>query len=348
MEQEVFQELKQAHAAVVDEFLDPETKLPNVVGLGVGVRFVGGDPERGIIGQPTGEPVLQVLVTRKLPREALAEDDLIPRELAGKPTDVIQSGRLTILQLPPRFSLTQRFRPARGGCSISPWTNNPNQDGVGTIATAVWSSRGSAGPGGARAPFLLSNNHVLANVNDNPTYTPIVQPGRGDGGRDPADRIAELWTFEEIDLFPPTPLNQHENTIDAAIATVGFGALDRDIYWSGYVEGYTDANFHLMGRQVKKTGRTSGFTTGTIIGINQTADVRYTGAGTARFQQVIITTPMAAPGDSGSLLTTWDNIAVGLLFGGGTDMTLYNPIIEVQDILRVQVAETFVPGPPPP
>jgi hypothetical protein len=334
---EAYQELKEAHAAVVDEFLDPETKLPNVVGMGIGIKLVGGDPERGTVGEPTGEPALIVFVARKVPREVLAENDLIPQELAGKPTDVIESGRETFSQ-----ALTQRFRPARGGCSVS----DTGRRIRGTL-TGAWSTSLNVGPGGVGAPLILSCNHVLADLNRNREGSePILQPADGDGGTS-ADRIGTLFRFEPIEFFPPIPLDQQQNLIDAATASrVQFGDLDRQIYWSGYVRGYNSTSPTLIGRQVKKTGRTTGFTLGTIIALNRTVDIGpILGIGTARFREVIGTTKMDEGGDSGSLLTTLDNVAVGLLFSGGINITSYSPIERVQDILRLRVAETFVPLP---
>jgi hypothetical protein len=69
-----------------------------------------------------------------------------------------------------------------------------------------------------------------------------------------------------------------------------------------------------VGTLVQKTGRTTGWTTGRLIAINATVDVNYGSGRVARFQEQLISTNMSAPGDSGSLLPTWDNVAVGLLF----------------------------------
>lgn len=45
---------------------------------------------------------------------------------------------------------------------------------------------------------------------------------------------------------------------------------------------------------------------------------------------------MSAPGDSGSLLVAGDALrAVGLLFAGSNEATLYNPITTVLDMLEV-------------
>ncbi len=55
-------------------------RLPNVVGVGVGLR------KRG--GVFTQEPVLVVLVTHKCALEDLSETDCVPPEIDGVPVDV--------------------------------------------------------------------------------------------------------------------------------------------------------------------------------------------------------------------------------------------------------------------
>src|SRR3546814_12448476 len=63
-----------------------------------------------------------------------------------------------------------------------------------------------------------------------------------------------------------------------------------------------------------KTGRTTNYTTGRITAVNATVDVNYGGCRVARFRDQIITTPMSAGGDSGSLVADRENFAVGLLY----------------------------------
>src|SRR5829696_8455108 len=238
--EEAGREANEAHAVVVDEFLTPETMPPNTVGMGVGVKLVG--------GEPTGEPALMVLVTQKLPREALAEDDLIPGELGGMQTDVLEVGHV-------RPALTQRFRPARGGCSVA----NARGALTGTIATGVYDSV-VGGAGFIPAYYILSNNHILARSNLGAPGDPIIQPGQADGGSDPADRIATLSRFVPLQFSPAVPLANHRNVVDAAVAEVQrFDDLDREIYWSGPVRAqHALTPFHqLIGLTVKKTGRTT-------------------------------------------------------------------------------------------
>ena len=80
--QAAYQHMRQVMAAHKDELL----AKPNVVGVGVGLR------ERG--GVRTDTLAIVVLVDRKLPREMLAPEALIPQELEGVPVDVQQVGKL--------------------------------------------------------------------------------------------------------------------------------------------------------------------------------------------------------------------------------------------------------------
>jgi hypothetical protein len=82
-----------------------------------------------------------------------------------------------------------------------------------------------------------------------------------------------------------------------------------------------------LGLAVKKVGRTSGLTTGTIAGINVTIIVGYD-SGTARFvNQIYVAGNFIKSGDSGSLMVTQSgNNPVGLNFAGGGGGSFANPI----------------------
>jgi len=57
----------------------------------------------------------------------------------------------------------------------------------------------------------------------------------------------------------------------------------------------------------------------------------------ARFRDQILTTPMSAGGDSGSLVADRENLAVGLLFAGSPMVTILNQIQHVRSLLRVEI-----------
>ncbi|CAN5466593.1 hypothetical protein BH24ACT7_BH24ACT7_21160 [soil metagenome] len=95
----------------------------------------------------------------------------------------------------------------------------------------------------------------------------------------------------------------------------------------------------VVGDIVKKTGRTTNFTTGRVISVDATVNVNYGGGKVGKFVKQIITTSMSAGGDSGSLVLDTDNNAVGLLFAGSSVVTIMNNILFVQALLNVRLTE---------
>jgi len=90
---------------------------------------------------------------------------------------------------------------------------------------------------------------------------------------------------------------------------------------------------------VKKTGRTSGLTHGTVQAINVTIQVQYTG-GIATFNgQIMTPANFISAGDSGSLMVTeTGNDPVGLCFAGGGGGSFANPIGPVLQRFNATVA----------
>lgn len=205
----------------------------------------------------------------------------------------------------------------------------------------------TAGTLGARvsdgeAVFALSNNHVYANNNEARPGDPLLQPGVADGGRNPTDAVATLHDFQEIAFCSnrfQCPLNQ----MDAAIAStstddVGFATPE-----DGYGSPRATSMEARLGTKVQKYGRTTGYTHGTVTGINAVIDVSYRG-GTARFEDQILISGngFSAGGDSGSLIVSEGLLAadrrpVGLLFAGSPTSTIANPIDIVLDRFGVTI-----------
>ena len=98
--------------------------------------------------------------------------------------------------------------------------------------------------------------------------------------------------------------------------------------------------FHHFGhrRQVRKSGRTTGLTSGDITVLDATISVSYGTGRTATFENQIVTAPISEGGDSGSLVVAAGELkAVGLLFAGSQQSTIVNPIQEVLDCLDVSL-----------
>jgi len=332
--------IQKVHEAAVGELLDPMKPRANVVGIGAGVKWKN--------GEPTGEPALLVLVSYKVEKDQLSKADIVPAKLQEMQTDVLAVGYPYAGGTEPLEAgiqtLAKRARPARGGYSVGHY-----QITAGTIATCVYDIL----PAGTISPpahgigippkyYILSNNHVLANSNAASIGDPILQPGPYDGGTNPADRIATLSRFVPITFDPPVPRASHNNLVDCAIAGGEFHDLDREIYWNGPVRGWRRKVGVTVGTIVKKTGRTTNFTTGRITAVNATIDVNYGGGKVARLKDQMVTTNMSAGGDSGSLVMTVDNVAVGLLFAGSSVAMIANQIENVRSLLRVEVAEQIL------
>lgn len=354
----------------ISEFLRPQSPLSNVVGFGHGVKWSD--------GEPTGEEAVLVFVTQKLPESMLPERDVIPRQMDdGTPTDVLAVGHVAAqqrqqqrplrefqreggsfradgsmseqqlqleelgLSLAEPQVLKRRMRPAPAGFSVGNVAVT-----AGTLGSVVYDFQPGAttdppGPGiGSPSQFyILSNNHVLADSNRAQIGSPIVQPGVFDGGQDPADRIATLSRFIPIQFAPQTPLDQQNNVVDCALGQVEFQDATRQQYFSGAPRAWRRKANVAVGDLVRKTGRTTNLTIGRIVAIDAVIDVNYGTAGTARFKDQILTTSISAGGDSGSLVTSLDNVALGLLFAGSNTVTVLNHIENVRALLRVEIAE---------
>lgn len=315
--------------------------IQNVVGVGVGYQ------EKS--GQQTGEYALVVMVSQKLPLVALAPHAVLPKNVSGVNIDVVEVGELHALQ-----SRTSRWRPAPGGVSIGHYKIT-----AGTLG-AVVRDRSS----GKR--LILSNNHVIANSNDADKGDLILQPGPIDGGSSADDTIATLERFCPIDfgtepgscdiaeiyarfgnIFAGWLGSKHRlntlksdplavNLVDAAVAKPNDDSeLLEEILDIGNIEGTASA---FLGMSVRKSGRTTSFTTGQVNLINATVEINYGGDRKARFENQLVTGPMSQGGDSGSLVVAGDSPqAVGLLFAGSAQSTIFNPIQAVMDCLEIEI-----------
>lgn len=316
-------------------------RLRNVVGVGIGHKVTH--------GIDTGELCLAVFVSVKMPPEKLKKKDIVPPEIDGVKTDVVETGEFYAL------GRTDRLRPCPPGMSIGHYRIT-----AGTFGCAVYENET-----GTR--LILSNNHVLANSNDATVGDAILQPGPIDGGR---DAIGKLLRFVPI-RFGDDPSNcpnaraavvllnaiyrlfqrrtrfltmaiqpRQANTVDAAVASPNdSGDILDNIIDVGVPAGIREA---ILGMDVVKSGRTTGVTTGTVTFLNATLNVNYGGGRIAQFTNQILvgTAGFSAGGDSGSIIVTYEDetpFLVALLFAGSDTFTVGNKITHILDQLNVHV-----------
>src|SRR5437773_669550 len=128
------------------------------------------------------------------------------------------------------------------------------------------------------------------------------------------------------------------NTIDCAIAQMDTGNPTSVVQSGGYT-ATSSVQAASVGLAVKKSGRTSGLTHGTVQAINVTITVGYS-TGTATFSgQIMTPATFIRAGDSGSLMVTeTGNNPVGLCFAGGSGGSFANPIGPVLQAFGATVA----------
>jgi hypothetical protein len=188
---------------------------------------------------------------------------------------------------------------------------------------------------------VLSSNHILANLNTAQLNDDIIQPGNYDNGLDPADLVASFTRCFQIDFQQP-------NVIDCAIASIG-GAIGIDsssLDSLGTLAGVR-ATPLVGGERVRKVGRTTGVTSGTVLStaINN-LEVDYSTQSATFDSQIEIQGEnglFSDGGDSGSLVVDENNYAVGLLCSGSDQpsscgqLSYANPIETVLNALRVDL-----------
>jgi PKD repeat protein len=240
---------------------------------------------------------------------------------------------------------TDKTSPAPNGYSVG----HPNIT-AGTLGAVVRDASNQC--------YILSNNHVLADVNNAAIGDNTLQPGPFDGGQNPQDAIASLADYEPIDL------SGGDNEMDAAISAIfpaadvtgsAPGSSDSPPAYGTPSETATDAS---VGLDVQKFGRTTLWTHGEIDTENVTASICYECAGpfcrrckaAATFVNLLSIPDATATdangnpanfsdgGDSGSLIVTeTGSNPTALLFAGSSTRTLAHPIQPVLTRFGVEV-----------
>lgn len=295
-------------------------------------------------------------VVQKLAESLIPPAELLPKEIDGVPTDVIESAPAFLLgraavrrsnkkpaKLRPEAagsapSCTERRmkkqRPMVAGISTAVHTVT-----AGTLGAFCGSTKAGDDPG---TVFMLSNNHVFADVNKAAIGEDIYQPGPQDGGTS-ADAVADLYRFVPLALGGTL-----ENKVDCAIANVRAGVqFAPEICSIGRLTGPVPASPRL---KVRKHGRTTGLTQGEVSDIDYDAligmdhndpNIVAKFAGQIRLEPLGPSLSFGKGGDSGSLVVSLDDPprAVGLFFAGSQngEYGLANPIDDVLRELQIQL-----------
>ncbi|WP_037469491.1 serine protease [Shewanella marina] len=293
--------------SVKDQHEQDLLKLDNVNGVGIGYKESK--------GKQTDQLCICVFVNQKQTEKSLSKAQLVPKNIDNIKTDVIEVGNIEAQ------ALTAKIRPAKPGFSLGHYAIT-----AGTFGAIA---KDSVYPG---RYYILSNNHVLANSNAASIGDRILQPGRLDGGLNYANTIARLSRYVPITFGSPN----NYNLVDAAIAKpISQKLVQGSIHRLGIPKGTKEASLNMA---VIKSGRTTETTTGNVISVDATIAVNYGSSGVAYFRNQFLTRHMSNGGDSGSLLLEKDSRkAVGLLFAGSSQVTVFNHIHNVLMALNIDL-----------
>ena len=299
-------------------------KIPGVNAVDVGYKYVN--------GKRTDEVAIRVHVSKK--KKTVAKDEMIPKEINGIKTDVIegtyeaQTASKKKLPTVDAQADTVKYRPLQGGISIGPDRSVGGYIYAGTLGCMVKDNTNGK-------TVMLSNFHVMCIDNTWHAGDQMDQPSLIDTGTN-ADGVGALIR---------AVLSSH---VDGAIASINAGiSANATVVGIGNVNGTATA---VLGSAVRKRGRTTALTYGTIDGLSGSVNVNYgAGLGTRTLtDQIFIKADTAHNamfsdhGDSGSVIMDSNNNVVGLLFAGSGDTTIANPIAFVQSELNVTVLKHVI------
>lgn len=293
--------------------------------VGVGKKITAGNKTRYWC--------VRLYVTQKLPLGMLGEGVVLPKHLDGIPTDVVACNPafLHAGEVCPANRLAV-VRPLAPGVSISHFGVT-----TGTLGAFCRSTRTGDS---ADAFFVLSNNHVLADLNRALIGDKVMQPA-SDVGLLERDVIGRLDRFEGILDAPQL------NLVDAAAARVEVEMPAENVICGiGKIQGTTEAKDAMP---VSKYGATTGKTSGQIDDLGVKGAVGYdiqNPEDVFIFEDQIRIVPkdsataFSKGGDSGSLVVDDSTkAAIGLLFAGplSGDYSLANPISAVLHKLELEL-----------
>jgi hypothetical protein len=321
-----YEKAKEAKNKLKDDTLG----LTGVVGTGIGADEDG-----------TGNIKATVVVFL----ESQSDVAKVPTKIDGVKVKTVVSGAFSAYKKPAG-------NPGKGGgggvqggdqCDISydqrrdwPWGASTFFEGVNSACTLGGTVYDNSG-----AQWALSCYHCFALDNSD---RDIVVPGGLDGPK--VDTIGTDLVKNALEWCEWTPQTWADvenfcnpNKADAAAVKVDSGVTVLDKPCQYLTAGTNDVN---IGDEVKKVGRTTGFTSSRVDEID--ADILvsygYDSSGKERLayfknQIVIEDRKFSKPGDSGSTVQNSSGQTVGLLYAGSSRTTILNQINDVTAALQL-------------
>lgn len=287
---------------VKEEIQHELLKLPGVHAVGLGRKETG--------GLQNGPVAIRIVVEKKLKTGQLDSTQMIPRDIKGFPTDILECPRLgSLSETPLATGDTRLYYPLRGGIRICPDPRVDPKPGFGTLGLIV------QGPNGT--PCILTAQHVIGigSVFQPDTGTSAVaQYVRGNIGLDCS--ISELYP----------DINWYNWVLEI-----------------GAVQGQFNVTEHNTPYPVRKRGYSTGYSDCRITMVYVTGNAAN---GSSYEDNLWVSGPSGTlePGDSGAVLVDDCNRVVGLLRERtSSTAALASPIGRVLSVLESHLYEDHMP-----
>lgn len=264
--------------------------IPGVHGVAVGLREVD--------GRLTEEIVISVSVLQKKPLGELPPEEVIPSEIDGVPTDVIEHSLME-----PQAD-DAKYRPIKGGAQIQLRRGPFLPFLTGTMGCIVSIDK-------TDVAALLTNHHVVADAHDDL----VAQPSRESNCCACCPAIIGTRGLKIL-----------SEDLDGAICVI-----DSAVQWNPSIidiGGVTGTASAVLNETVRKRGRTTGTTSGTVTAIDYsgTRSDGWEFKRQVRIKPPSNREPFSRGGDSGSAVVNQKRQVVALLWGGTTDYAGASPI----------------------
>jgi hypothetical protein len=339
------------HGALADAASIPRPRGQRVA-LDVFPENVGNPDDREAVGkaEKTLERIKVVAVAVDAERQravvltknqvSASAEKLLPDIIDGVRIDYV--GQAVIEPNPP--PIPQSAGAASPRCFLH---NNKLACGSSVTAASLW----GAGTLGALVQigngqlYGLTNNHVTGGCNHTVQGMHIMCPAPFDADPSHPAPLAIGRHHSFVALASGDPGQVQEQELDVALFEVTRPEVVTSMQGDGAFDTPTSIADLVGGMKVKKVGRTTGLTTGQVLGQVTTAlGIPYEAPdfrSRVYFRDVwVVNTPtgdaFSLPGDSGSLVVTEDGTnAVGLVFAGATNgsVSYLIPIRTVLDTL---------------
>jgi len=324
-----------------------KNKYPNYAGYSEDIGKVKN-------GKKTGEKAITIFVKKKLAKEKIQTQDLIPEYINNVKTDVIEIGEVKGPRpLPPKV-----VKASKVGKSVSQVSSVDYQKKYRPIPNGVTIGNITITAGTAGGPVLLNGVKMIA-TNTHVACEDIrkdlsaqerncAQPGPYDDMNTTANKIGYV---RKAIIMPQGAIAYNDFAIiecDNASNVKGSGL--------GSLKAPRGMTTVAIGDRVWKEGRTTGLTFGTVISTSATVSVSYGDSGSVTHAACLLTTDMSDGGDSGSwmynkvspgdTITDEDMYVWGYLFAGSSSNTVCHEIQNALSATSCTVYTEDAPIPP--